>query len=102
MISGESLRILRTWKGLAQKQAARLLGISQPAYSKWEKRKKIEFTMQEKIKKAFKCTDSDMEKIKNLAPPPFTTKQKYVTGFQHYLTFSIALTCCVTPFCKQA
>ena len=69
MISGETLRMLRNWKGLAQKQAARLLGISQPAYSKWEKKKKIEPFMQEKIKKAFRCTESDIERIKNLPPP---------------------------------
>lgn len=76
MFSGEALRILRTLKGLAQKQAARLLGISQPAYSKWEKKKMIEPFIQEKIKKAFKCTESDFEKIKNLPlpPPPLVRK----------------------------
>ena len=70
MFSGENLRLLRNWKGLAQKQAASLMKMSQPGYSKLEKKKEIEGKIQEKIKNAFKCTDEDIERIINLPPPP--------------------------------
>lgn len=69
MLSGEKLRLLRNWKGLPQKQAASLLGISQPAYSKLEKKKVINGEMLKKIKKAFGCTDRDIERIDKLPPP---------------------------------
>lgn len=36
MISGETLRQLRTLKGVKQKTVAKALGISQPAYCKLE------------------------------------------------------------------
>lgn len=70
MISGEKLRLLRNWKGLPQKQAAKLLGISQPAYSKMEKKKEINGLMLEKVKKAFNCSDEDIDQLNNLPPPP--------------------------------
>ncbi len=69
MLTGENLRLLRIWKGLAQKQAASLLDISQPAYSKLEKKKEINGKMKEKIKCAFRCTDDDLDRICNLPPP---------------------------------
>ena len=70
MLTGENLRLLRNWKGLAQKQAASLMKISQPGYCKLEKKKEITGKMKERIKNAFKCTDSDIDRISNLPPPP--------------------------------
>lgn len=70
MISGATLRLLRIWKGLAQKNAAALLGISQPAYCKLEKKKKINGGQFEKIKKAFNCSDADIARLCELTPPP--------------------------------
>ena len=70
MFNGEKLRLLRNWKGLPQKQAASLLGISQPAYSKLEKKKVINGEMLQKIKKAFGCTDMDIGRLYKLPPPP--------------------------------
>ena len=63
MVSGETIRLIRNWRKLAQKQAASLLGISQPAYSKLEKKKEINGRLLEKIKKAFLCTDDDLQRF---------------------------------------
>lgn len=70
MFNGETLRLLRNWKGLAQKQAASLMKMSQPGYCKLEKKIEITGKMKEKIKIAFKCSDADIEMIENLPPPP--------------------------------
>lgn len=70
MISGETLRLMRNWKGLVQKQAAKLLGISQPAYSKMEKRNIITGELLEKIRVAFHCTEAEIKQLKGLTPPP--------------------------------
>lgn len=70
LFTGEKLRLLRNWKGLPQKQAASLLDISQPGYCKLEKLEEIKEKRLEKIKKAFKCTDADIDRFRNLPPPP--------------------------------
>lgn len=69
MINGNTLRLIRNWKGMAQKQAAALLAISQPRYSHLEKKKEINGVMYERIKKAFKLTDDDINQLINLPPP---------------------------------
>ena len=69
MIIGEIIHLLRNWKGLPQKQAAKLLGISQPAYSKMEKKKEINGLMLEKVKKAFNCSDEYIDQLNNLPHP---------------------------------
>lgn len=66
MLTGETLRLLRNAKGLKQKAVADKLRISQPAYSKMEKRKKIEGRTLESIKEIFCCTDADIEVVKRL------------------------------------
>jgi transcriptional regulator with XRE-family HTH domain len=68
MFTGDKLRLLRNWKGLAQKQAASLMKISQPGYCKMEKKEEINGEVIEKIKKAFKCTDADIDRFRNLPP----------------------------------
>lgn len=61
MLNGETLKLVRSWKGFAQKEAASLLGISQPAYSKWEKKKSINSAKWIRILTAFKLTRTDLE-----------------------------------------
>lgn len=69
MFTGNKLRLLRTWKGLVQKQAASLMNVSQPAYCKMEKMRKINDKTLAEVKKAFKCTDEEIERFRNLPPP---------------------------------
>lgn len=50
-------------KNFSQKGIARILGISQPAYSKMEKRKKVNDAQLEKILKIMHCDLEDLENI---------------------------------------
>lgn len=61
MITGETLRLLRTWKNLKQKTVADQLGISQPAYSKLEKCKCIKERKLVKLLKAINCTKAELD-----------------------------------------
>lgn len=63
MCSGENLKHLRLLKNFSQKGIARILGISQPAYSKMEKRKKVNDAQLEKILKIMHCDLEDLENI---------------------------------------
>jgi len=69
MFTGETLRQLRGLKGLKQKTVADKLHISQPAYSKLEKRKKVNGHTLESIKKIFSCSGADIEAFQKLLPP---------------------------------
>jgi transcriptional regulator with XRE-family HTH domain len=60
MINGETLRVLRLLKKQKQSTIARKLGISQPAYSKIEKCKRIEG---EKIKRILDLLDYAEEDV---------------------------------------
>jgi transcriptional regulator with XRE-family HTH domain len=53
MFTGETLRQLRSLKGFKQKEVADKLHISQPAYSKLEKRKKVNGQTPDQIKIIF-------------------------------------------------
>ena len=64
MVSGETLKKLRIIKGASQQQIAAKLGISQPAYSKLEKRKFVNGKSLGRILKALLCTNEDIERIK--------------------------------------
>ena len=66
MISGETLRLLRSLKKLKQKTIANKLGISQAAYSKMEKCKLITGERLEKLLKAINCTLVEIETIQML------------------------------------
>lgn len=74
MITGARLRLLRNLRGLPQKQAAYLLNISQPAYCKLEKKEKINGHRLAQIKKAFNCSDRDIEILNSLTPPKVKNK----------------------------
>lgn len=78
MITGETLRLLRLIKGLKQKTMADNLNMSQPAYSKMEKRKKINGAIEESIKKILCCTESEIEVIKKILPPPPPINKKFL------------------------
>lgn len=69
MVSGETLRKLRVLRGSSQQQMAAKLGISQPAYSKLEKRKFVNGKSLDRILKALLCTKEDIERIKTFTSP---------------------------------
>lgn len=62
MINGQTLRHLRTLKGLKQKEAAHKLGISQQAYSKLEQSAWLQGEKLHRILKALDCGKGDIEK----------------------------------------
>lgn len=62
MINGQTLRQLRTLKGLKQKDAAQKLGISQPAYSRLEQSVWLQGAKLRTILKALECSTTDVEK----------------------------------------
>lgn len=62
MINGETLRRLRTSKGLNQKEAAKKLGISPAAYAKLEQSVWLQGAMLQRILNALNCTSTDVEK----------------------------------------
>jgi len=63
MFAGRTIRHLRLLKDFSQKGIARKLGISQAAYSKLEKRKKVEGLVLERILKIMRCSVSDLEHV---------------------------------------
>jgi transcriptional regulator with XRE-family HTH domain len=69
MFTGETLRLLRNAKGMKQKTVADKLRISQPAYSKLEKRANINGHTLDRLKTIFKCSDSEIEVIQKLLQP---------------------------------
>lgn len=60
---GETLRLLRAIKGIKQETIAKKLGISQPAYSKIEKRDCINGWRGEQLLTALNCTRDELEWI---------------------------------------
>jgi transcriptional regulator with XRE-family HTH domain len=68
MCTGETLKHLRLVKGLSQKGIAKKLGISQPAYSKIEKRKKINDALLNRILLIMRCVANDIETVQKIIP----------------------------------
>jgi len=66
MCSGENLKHLRLLKDFSQKGIAGKLGISQAAYSKMEKRKKVNDAQIQKILAILHCDLEDLENIQRL------------------------------------
>jgi transcriptional regulator with XRE-family HTH domain len=66
MYTGETLKHLRLLKDLSQKGIAKKLGISQPAYSKLEKRKKVSPERLEKIMDILKCSSEEINVVKRI------------------------------------
>jgi transcriptional regulator with XRE-family HTH domain len=66
MINGSTLRQLRTLKGLKQETIAEKLDISQPAYSKLEKRERINGEKLEQFLKALDYTREELEQAVQL------------------------------------
>ena len=62
MLNGQTLRRLRTLKGLKQKDAAQKLGISQTTYSKLEQCVWLQGEKLQSILKALECSTKDVEK----------------------------------------
>ena len=67
MITGKTLRLLRTLKGIKQASLARKLGISQQAYSKIEKCNHLGTERLQTILIAMDCTMQDLELLNQLS-----------------------------------
>lgn len=68
-VSGETIRMLRTLKGMKQTEAAKKLGISQQAYSKMELNNIVSESKLVKILRAFNSSLQDLEHIIKFTPP---------------------------------
>ena len=68
--SGETIRHLRNFKNLNQFYTAKKMGIKQQAYSKLERKEIITPHKIAQILNAFGSNLAELEKIKNLHPPP--------------------------------
>jgi transcriptional regulator with XRE-family HTH domain len=66
MITGETIRLLRTLKGVKQGTIAKSLGISQPAYSKIEKCQQIKETKARKILALLNCEEDQLMRIEQM------------------------------------
>ena len=66
MISGETLRQLRTVKGIKQKVLAKSLSISQPAYCKLERNICIDGERLKQILIILKCSMAELEEWKKV------------------------------------
>jgi transcriptional regulator with XRE-family HTH domain len=71
MYTGELLKKIRLLKGLNQSGIAKMIGITQQAYSKTEKHEEIEEQKFIQIIKAIGCSDKELEIVKNY---PLTEK----------------------------
>ena len=68
-VSGEIIRRLRLMMGVKQTAAAEKLGITQQAYSKLEKRKKVSDERLQSVLKALNCGQTELEEIIKLNLP---------------------------------
>jgi transcriptional regulator with XRE-family HTH domain len=66
MITGETLRLLRTLKGIKQANLARELGISQQAYSKLEKCKNINEDKVNNLLMIMECGTEELEELQRI------------------------------------
>ncbi len=74
MCSGETLKHLRLLKDLSQKGIANKLGISQPAYSKIEKKKNINDKQLKRILLIMHCDSRDIDLVEKFAPVQVPTE----------------------------
>ena len=65
MYSGQTIKTLRLMKGYSQQGIAKQLGISQPAYSKLEKRKTVNKESSKKILAIIKCSADDVRSVQD-------------------------------------
>lgn len=71
MYTGEKLRLLRLLKGHKQRFVADQLGISQQAYSKMEKKEKINDQLLKEIIQCMNCTPEDIDILEKIHPSSF-------------------------------
>lgn len=69
IVSGETIRMLRTIKGMKQETMAKELGISQPAYCKLEQCDEINGKRLDKIISVFGYTKEELENVIKNSPP---------------------------------
>lgn len=67
---GKSIQALRKIKGLSQLQVAKMLAVSQQAYSKLEKQEWVEYDKVEKILSLLNSSRRELEAINKFTPPP--------------------------------
>lgn len=65
MYSGQTIKTLRLMKGYSQQGIAKELGISQPAYSKLEKRKTVNKESSKKILAIINCSVDDVRSVQD-------------------------------------
>ncbi|MBS1946827.1 MAG: helix-turn-helix transcriptional regulator [Bacteroidetes bacterium] len=88
MYSGETIKLMRLMKGLSQNGVAKKLGISQPAYCKLEKRRKVNRAHLEKILSIIKCSKEELEEIKKFTiPPPPPPRKVSLMSTERYWLF---------------
>jgi transcriptional regulator with XRE-family HTH domain len=73
-VCGETIRILRTLRGIKQTHAAKKLSITQKAYSKIELSRDISERKINQILKAFNCIWKDLENIIKITPTTSNSK----------------------------
>ena len=66
MCSGEKLRLLRLLKGYKQQFVADKLGISQQAYSKLEKKEKINESLLKEIFQHLHCSHEEIDMVERI------------------------------------
>ncbi len=69
-VSGELIKVLRTYKGFKQSAAAKKVDVCQQYISKLESRKKIPVAKFMEIAFALNCSNEDVRKIIELLSPP--------------------------------
>jgi transcriptional regulator with XRE-family HTH domain len=69
-VPGDSIRLLRSIKGVKQIAAAKKADICQQAISKLERSKKVSISKFLEIATALKCNDEEIKKILDFYPPP--------------------------------
>jgi transcriptional regulator with XRE-family HTH domain len=70
MYSGQTIKVLRLMKGFSQQGIANALGISQPAYSKLEKRKAVNKESSRKILAILRCSADEIRSIQQFVADP--------------------------------
>ena len=73
MYSGQTIKALRLIKGFSQQGIAKELGISQPAYSKLEKRKTVNRESSKKILEIINCSADEIRSVQQFISDPIVS-----------------------------
>ncbi|HEY4108057.1 helix-turn-helix transcriptional regulator [Puia sp.] len=76
MYSGQTIKVLRLLKGYSQQGIAKELGISQPAYSKLEKRKMVNKESSRKILAIINCSPDEIRSVQQFIADPIVSDHR--------------------------